>query len=723
MDIITNQIFELAVDVICNTSRSVFLTGKAGTGKTTLLRYISENCNKNVIVTAPTGIAAINAGGVTLHSLLQLPFEAFIPDYEGKKKLDYHFKLRKSKIRMLQELELLIIDEVSMLRADILDAADYMLRRYRNNAKPFGGVQMLFIGDLFQLPPVVQSCEWELLKQYYLSPFFFHAGALKELQLLHIELKSVYRQSDKLFIDILNRIRDNKVTASDFSLLNNCYNPSFKPNEKGDYIILCTHNYQADRINERELHNLTGELYSFKGTVNGDFSENTLPADFDLKLKTGAQIMFIKNDSGEKRRYYNGKLATVAGLDKNSICVRFKDGSLLKLEPEVWRNISYKLNEESGDIEEKELGSYTQYPIRLAWAITIHKSQGLTFERVIIDAGQAFAPGQVYVALSRCVSLEGIVLYSRLTQQAVNTDKFAREFSLKEHSVAYLQEMLKAEKPDYCARQLKKFFDWSPYIRCAYTLSQIVGEKKLPGQEDMSDTVKQMLNCVLEQQEIARNFNKQLDKILAVPEPDPERLSERVRKAALYFYNEISENIISPLNKHILAVEKMSKVKAYLKKIREVHSSLMKLSEKLKNINYGNIPLTDDLIFPKTIEEPNTKEDGNKDEKKLPKKGDSKRLSLSLFNEGKTLQEIASERNLAVSTIESHFTGFILTGEIDVSALVSDEKIKYMLPVVEKNISKSLSEIKHILPDECTYTEIRAVLNHIKYTNKNKQST
>jgi len=714
---LTDQMFELAIDIICNTSQSVFLTGKAGTGKTTLLHHISGNCSKNIIVAAPTGIAAINAGGVTLHSLLQLPFEAFIPDYEGKKKLDFHFKLRKSKIRMLQELDLLIIDEVSMLRADVLDAVDYMLRRYRNSLKPFGGVQMLFIGDMFQLPPVVQSSEWELLNKYYESPFFFQAQVLKNFPLLHIELKTVYRQSDQLFIDILNRIRNNKVTDTDLSLLNGHYNPAFKTDEKNDYIILCTHNYQADRINERELASLPKKETVFKGTIHGDFSENSLPTELNLTLKEGAQIMFIKNDSGEKRRYYNGKLAIITNLEKDYIVVRFRDGNELKIEPETWKNVSYKLNEESGDIEEKELGSFSQYPIRLAWAITIHKSQGLTFEKVIIDAGQAFAPGQVYVALSRCVSLDGIVLYSRLTPQVISTNRFISNFSLIEHDIDYLKNILNAEKSGYCAKQLKKYFDWSPYIRTIHTLKQLIDEKKIPGQEIMQETVILMLNKAIEQQEIARNFEKQLDKILSIPEPDISKLTDRVQKAALYFHNDINVYILSPLNKHIESLKKMSKVKAYLKKIKEIQATLVKLLEKLENINYGGIPLTKDLVFPKHAEE----ESSNEEKKKNPvQKGDSKRLSLSLLQEGKTIQEIANERNLAISTVESHLAGFILTGEISISELIKDEKLKYMLPVIENNRNKLLSEIKHILPDECTYSEIRAILNHIKYINNKK---
>ena len=426
-----NEIFTLAADIVRNTSQSVFLTGKAGTGKTTFLHYIRNHVDKNVIVAAPTGVVAINAGGVTLHSLFQLPFEPFIPNFEGKKKLDYHFKLRKSKIDMFRELDLLIIDEVSMLRADMLDAIDNTLRRFRNSSQPFGGVQLLLIGDMFQLPPVVQQQEWEELKHYYPTPFFFHAQALENNLPLYIELKTIYRQSDQRFIDILNNIRNNRATKTDLDTLNARYNPTFKLPKDDRYVVLCTHNYKADKINAEELAALESERISFEGKVQGDFAENSYPTDFSLTLKVGAQIMFIRNDSGENRRYYNGKLATVSYLSEEKIFVQFEDGSELELEKETWRNVRYSLNADSGDIEEEELGAFIQYPIRLAWAITIHKSQGLTFDRVVIDAGQAFAGGQVYVALSRCTSLDGIVLYSRITPQSIHTDESAIAFRAK----------------------------------------------------------------------------------------------------------------------------------------------------------------------------------------------------------------------------------------------------------------------------------------------------
>lgn len=713
-----NEIFKLAADIVRNTSQSVFLTGKAGTGKTTFLHYIRKNVDKNVIVAAPTGVASINAGGVTLHSLLQLPFEPFIPNLEGKKKLDFHFKLRKSKIEMLRELELLIIDEVSMLRADMLDAIDYMLKRYRNNQQLFGGVQILFIGDMYQLPPVAQQHEWDQLKQYYPSPFFFHAQALQNNMPLYVELKTIYRQSDQVFIDILNRIRNNCTTTSDLQILNQRYNPSFKLTAENRYIVLCTHNYKADKINSEQLDNLQTKGVSFSGKITGDFADNSLPTDFNLVLKIGAQVMFVKNDVGEKRRYYNGKLAVISHLSKDKIIVRFEDGNEMELEEETWRNVRYSLNEDSGNIQEEELGAFTQYPIRLAWAITIHKSQGLTFDRVVIDAGQAFAAGQVYVALSRCTSLDGIVLFSRITADSIHTDENAIAFSKEELKQDYLQQILEEEKPRYCADRLKKAFDWSPVVRSVHSINQLAAEKNIPEKEKMQALFSQLYDKAIEEQKIAENFRRELNSILSVSNPDINLLKDRVKKAVQYFHKDLQQNIILPIESHINSLKKASKVKLYLKGVREIHATLLSLLEKLEHIQYGNIELTSDLVF-KQLTAPKIEEPIESDKKSKPQKGDSQRITLSLFNEGKTLKEIAAERNLSTTTIESHLSGFILTGELSIDRLISEEKQNYLLPRL-KDIQPStpLSNIKEELPKEYTYLDIKAMMNHIRWSKK-----
>lgn len=716
MGIEKNETFELASEIVCHTSRSLFLTGKAGTGKTTFLHHIKANCNKNIIVAAPTGVAAINAGGVTIHSLLQLPFEPYIPNFEGKKKLDYHLKLHRSKIEMIRELELLIIDEVSMLRADVLDAMDYMLRRYRNNTNPFGGVQMLFIGDMFQLPPVVQNHEWERLKDFYLSPFFFHAQVLNDYPLSYIELKTVYRQKDNMFIEVLNRIRHNQTRKDDLELLNQHYNPNFSPSEKENFITLCTHNYRADQINKAELSKLQYSEHTFTGQIKGDFSENSLPTENTLILKQGAQVMFIKNDSGEHRRYYNGKIAIIDKINDKTIIVRFPEtGMCMEVEKESWKNIRYRFNDESGEIEEDEIGSFSQYPIKLAWAITIHKSQGLTFDNVVIDAGQAFAAGQVYVALSRCTSLDGIVLYSKLTQQSINTDQHAIEFSKREESLNTIKQILELEKPQFCANQLIKEFDWTPCIVSVQAWKSIATEKTVPEKESVLSTITEVLKDVYRLDDIAKSFQKELQKILLTPKVNIPYLEERVQKAILYFHQEIQTKIIVPLEKHILAYKNKSKVKAYLKKTNEVHDNLVKFLDKLEHITYDNIKFSADLTLKRiSIEKESIKEQTSA-KKGKPEKGDSKRLTLELFNSGKNIKEIALERNLSTTTIESHLADFISTKEVNIEQLIPDQKLSYMIAIIEKNIHlTSLNAFKELLPNECTYFDIKAVLNHVK---------
>ena len=471
-----NDMFQLAVRFVNQTDKHLFVTGKAGTGKTTFLKHITENTFKKMVVVSPTGVAAINAGGVTIHSFFQLPFGPFIANHRSgwnsaqpvtnQHTLFKNIRFTANKRQLLQELDMIIIDEVSMMRCDMLDAIDHVLRHFRRKLHlPFGGVQMIFIGDLFQLPPVVKNDEWELLKEHYKSPFFFDALAISENPPLYLELKKIYRQSDHSFIELLNNIRNNQVNKSDLDHLHSFYNPQFVPGEKDNYITLTSHNTKADLINNRELEKLPGRSFDCKGEIKGDFNEKALPAEMILQLKEGAQIMFLKNDKGENRNFFNGKIGAINRITDEDVFICFPGSNVeFQLTKETWKNIRYTFNEEKNKMEEEEIGTFTQYPVRLAWAITIHKSQGLTFDKAIIDAGASFAAGQVYVALSRLTSLKGLVLYSRIQQDSISTDQRVISYTLREKNTNALQAILREEQLAYTGKLLLQSFNWSKII-------------------------------------------------------------------------------------------------------------------------------------------------------------------------------------------------------------------------------------------------------------------
>jgi len=413
-----NDIFDLAYRFITETQESIFLTGKAGTGKTTFLKYLREHSAKNMIVAAPTGVAAINAGGVTLHSLFQLPLHPFLPTESNKLQLLQNIRYNKQRIRLLRKMELLVIDEISMVRCDVLDAIDAILKSVtRNHNTPFGGVQILFIGDLYQLPPVAKNDEWRILNDYYPSPFFFDSKAVKELQPLLIELNKIYRQKEESFVELLNKVRNNQMSRNDYDQLHNRFISGLQPATEEKFITLTSHNSQADNINQAKLQKLSTAAFTYQAKIEGEFPENIYPAEAQLMLKEGAQVMFIKNDVAEKK-YFNGKIGVVTKLSKEKIIVN-SDGNDIEVSEESWDNVRYTLNRSDEKLEQQVLGRFFQFPLRLAWAITIHKSQGLTFDKVMIDAASSFSSGQVYAALSRCTSLDGIVLLSRIPPTAI----------------------------------------------------------------------------------------------------------------------------------------------------------------------------------------------------------------------------------------------------------------------------------------------------------------
>ncbi|MDR1226512.1 MAG: AAA family ATPase [Prevotellaceae bacterium] len=712
-----NPIFQMAEEFVNQTSQHIFLTGKAGTGKTTFLHYIVKATHKKAVVAAPTGVAAINAGGVTLHSLFQLSFEPFLPN--GVKKDDYvHFS--KAKLDVLQSMELLIIDEVSMLRADVLDAIDATLRQVRRVAKPFGGVQMLYIGDMFQLPPVVKNDEWNLLKDYYQTPFFFHAHSIAQVPPLYVELKTVYRQKDQVFVDLLNRVRNNILELSDLESLNARYIKDFHPEKEENYVTLTTHNSQADAINSSELKNLAGRLHEFSGEIEGDFPDYALPTDMVMQLKVGAQIMFIKNDVGELRRYYNGRIGTIVRIDKDFINVRLADSEVeVELKKDTWRNYRYTLNKDTGELEEEILGTFTQYPIRLAWAITVHKSQGLTFEKVILDISRAFAAGQAYVALSRCTSLEGIVLQSPVRSDCVQTDAHAVNFAKTERPQNELTDLLKIEKQRFWAERLQLYFEWKPLYRLLYEFQKLLEDKTGEEFNDARKLLSEMRSFVREQDEVVAKFRKQLRRLTIQAEQTGNLapMKDRCQKAVEYFFDEIVKNMLLPLRNNILNF-KAKKAKTYLKNLNVLEENLAMFLEDLKKVRYNDALLIDGAninIPPRHNLFEAAKEKQTKEKKSKAVKGDSARTSLGMYKNGSAVADIAQKRSLSVATVLSHLQQFITSGEVSVFDLVEKEKVASILPYVSSAVGgehKSSNTILQELGEGYSYDDIRAVTRH-----------
>lgn len=469
-----NKELRLAWDFVENTGTSIFLTGKAGTGKTTFLKTLRERTPKRMVVVAPTGVAAINAGGVTIHSFFQLPLSPYVPEATYPSKFDFS----KEKRSIIQTLDLLVIDEISMVRSDLLDAIDNVLRRYRNHSKPFGGVQLLMIGDLQQLAPVVTEQDAQLINKYYETPFFFGSHALRQINYVTIELKQVYRQSDELFLHLLNNIREGKATQHDFTLLNQRCQPEFRPKEEEGYIRLTTHNNMAQRYNEEQLDLLTTQAHTFQAKIEGTFPEYAYPTDTELILKEGAQVMFVKNDPTLGHLFFNGKIGHVTCISNKGITVHCPGDSYdIDVTPMEWENARYVLNENTKEIDTEIQGTFSQYPLRLAWAITIHKSQGLTFERAIIDASLSFASGQVYVALSRCKSLDGLILANPITQRAVINDPRINSYiSQQETAAARSISLLPQLKEQYVVEQLCELFSFSDLYQKEEWMSRVLDE-------------------------------------------------------------------------------------------------------------------------------------------------------------------------------------------------------------------------------------------------------
>ena len=542
-----DHLFELAESYISQTGISVFLTGRAGTGKTTFLKYIVENTPKRCVVLAPTGVAAINAGGVTIHSFFQLPLCLYLPDVK-ELVTEYQMpeaqrKLRKEKVKIIKTLDLLIIDEISMVRADLLDSVDAVMRRYRHNDQPFGGVQLLMIGDAHQLPPVVTEKEEPWLKKVYKSPFFFHSKVMQQLKYVTIELETVYRQSDTTFLDILNNIRSGTMDNNTYRLLNSRLDPRFNPDEtisgQGQrWIRLTTHNRQADNINQEKMNALKTRLFTFYADIEGNFPENALPAEKTLQLKEGAQVMFLRNDSREGR-YYNGMIATVTSLDyDDGIQVTDENGTQINVPIEKWENIRYDIDKETKEITPIVEGTFSQYPLKAAWAVTIHKSQGLTFDHVIIDAASAFSFGQVYVALSRCRTLEGIVLSSPISQSCLYNNSDVSGFHDEFKPISEMEKGLQDARDAYYMNILNECFCFAELVRLIGWIGGIFREHLKKTYPDQTDVLENNRKLIRDMETVAEKFRRQLDRIGCA---DHGLLDERVSKAANYFMPILAE--------------------------------------------------------------------------------------------------------------------------------------------------------------------------------------
>lgn len=722
-----NEWFTIAENFVKNTSCHLFITGKAGTGKTTFLKNIRDYTSKKTVVLAPTGVAAINAGGVTLHSFFQLPFGPFLPDNKGMSlhhtnandiySIISNSKINKQRRALFNEIELLIIDEASMLRADTFDAIDTILKHYRHQPnEPFGGVQVVLIGDLFQLPPVIKEDELALLSQYYSSPFFFGSKVATKADFLKIELKKIYRQSDQTFIDLLNNVRNKTFTGRDLEILNSKLNTTFNPIGKEEkYIILCTHNYRANQINQDALNDLDGKLYSYQGEITGDFNEYSLPVEKALQLKVGAQVMFIKNDVGEERRYYNGKLGTILKLTDNAITVLLAESETqIVLEKEVWRNIRYVLNETDNSIEEEEMGSYSQFPIRLAWAVTIHKSQGLTFDHAVIDAGQSFAPGQVYVALSRCTSLNGIVLYSKILPHSITTDNNVVQYMSNEQEINGLLDTYEEEKAIFEVKQLVTAFNLKKIIEQVRIWTENIPKRKVEKKADYLMLAKNIHHALLKHQQIAITFEAQIRKLLKHYHESSEfdLLAERINKGMSYFFEVLNNDLVKPIHEHVSKdLLKEKNIKKYLEDISNIQLAANSYCLLVYNLSFENKTFNKGIVRPEILESK-----AETDKKKS--KGGTQQESLDLFKLKHSVEEIAAMRSLTVSTIQNHLATFIPSGVISIYDLMSKELYSKIEAVIKEHPDDlSLTNIKNNLPAEISYGEIRMALTQYQSVN------
>lgn len=711
-----------AWEFVEKTGKSVFLTGKAGTGKTTFLKRVVEESKKRVVVVAPTGIAAINAGGVTIHSFFQLPLHPFIPGM----KIESKFAFSKEKRGIIKTIDILIIDEISMVRSDLLDAIDSVLRRFRNRHKPFGGVQLLMIGDLQQLSPVVTDEDVQFLSQYYPSPYFFGSHALARTDYVTIELKEVYRQQDAVFISMLNAVRGGRPSIEVIRALNSRYCPGFVPPPDEGYIRLTTHNHIADEYNSRQLSLIDDQAHSFEAEVSGNFPESSYPVDFRLELKAGAQVMFVKNDPSSDKRYYNGKIGIVTDFYEEYIMVQCPgEDEKIAVESLEWENSRYVINEQTQEMESEVIGIFRQYPLRLAWAITIHKSQGLTFDKAIIDAASAFASGQVYVALSRCRTLEGMVLATPLRQDAVITDLRVEDYIEGQEAAAVRSlSRLDSIKEEYYKELLGELFDFNELASLQKRMLGVCKDFPSGSVVGLAQKHNDILNDL---GEMVVPVGIKWQKIIA-QKPFEEIVSSefrlRIRNGCSYFLEQINTAYGDFLEKTAdIKAENKELLKRYGNIWNDLDFELKVIRNLLKAMSVQDFT-TDDYLrerqiavyeasdfVPKQLKTP--KKTGRTSEKKpvKEKKEDTKVTTFKLYKQGHSIKEIAKERDLNQQTIVRHLAHYVAKGMLAVEEFVPEAKADAVREAVESLGSpKGLAAIKEACPEGVTYQDIVLVI-------------
>ena len=738
---------------INQTQKSIFLTGKAGTGKTTLLREIIATTHKNTVVVAPTGIAALNAGGVTIHSMFQLPFSAFIPSYdeaskftetvkfENKETLRRHFKMNNVKRNVIKNMELLIIDEVSMLRADLLDAIDFMMQTVRRNSRTFGGVQVLFIGDLLQLPPVIRDEEWRTLRNYYKGKFFFHSHAIQQNPPLYIELSKIYRQTDDTFISVLNNLRNNQITPHDIQVLNEYVQPDFDLKNNPGYITLTTHNAKADSINEQAINDLAGNEFAFQPFIVGDFPEKIFPVEENLKLKVGAQVMFVKNDISFEKRYFNGKMGVIKSLSAEEIFVHFpEENKTIEVEKYEWKNIRYKVNDLTKDVEEEVLGTFAHYPLKLAWAITVHKSQGLTFEKAALDVSQVFLPGQAYVALSRLTSLNGLILLSPLQMNGISNDQDVMNYALNKATEEVLKHSLHFETKNFIHNYLINRFNWTDLAqewrnhRFSYNENAVNSEKSKHAvwAHKRLETIELLIDP-------SQKFVHQLNKIFSKETVDLFFVQERVVAAYDYFFKSM-DKLVTDLLQKMAEIQKFKKVKEFYEELAFLDDlqtkavlRLMKAkllieivvsgetickekltSSAIKNYKTDKISkIREEFKMSNTdifkLDEPVIRYTAKKLDKSEPKaaKKTTVEETYDLWIEKNSIQDIARIRKLTAQTIEMHLVKLIQAKKVEISDVLPYDKILALREAFEFYQEESLSPLKEKHGDEFTWDELK----------------